>query len=46
MFHFDPADFLCPVYLQRNTAQTYNFHFVPDKSSNKTSNIKVTATSA
>lgn len=46
MFHFNPADYLCPVYLQRNSTQTYGFQYVPDKSSNKNHSMKVNATSA
>ena len=46
MFHFDSADYLCPLYLQRNATQTYGFQYVPEKSSIKSHSMKVTATSA
>jgi hypothetical protein len=46
MFHFDPADYLCPTYLQRNAEQTYNFRFVPEKNTNKAPVMKFSATSA
>ena len=46
MFHYDPADFLCPLHLQRNSTQTYGFQCIPDKINNKNNSIKVTATSA
>jgi len=46
MFHYDPADYLCPLYLQRNSTQTYNFHFAPERVNNKNPSIKVNPTSA
>lgn len=46
MFHFDPADYLCPSHLQKNYTQTYGFQYIPEKTNNKTHSMKVTATSA
>lgn len=46
MFHYDPTDYLCPVYLQKNATQTYGFQHVPDKSSSRNTIMKVSPTSA
>jgi hypothetical protein len=46
MFHFDITDYLCPLYLQRNSTQTYGGQCIPDKINNKNNSIKVSATSA
>ncbi len=46
MFHFDPSDYLCPLYLQKNVNQTYGFQFAPQKSTNNNPSMKVSATSA
>lgn len=46
MFHYDPADYLCPAYLQREHTQTFGFQYVPEKSTSKSHSMKVSATSA
>lgn len=46
MFHFDPLDYLCPYYLQKNTTQLYGFQHAPQKAVNNTHSMKVSANSA
>jgi hypothetical protein len=46
MFHFDPADYLCPSYLQRNFTQIYGFQYAPEKTTGQNPKMKVSATSA
>ena len=46
MFHFDPNDYLCPSYLQKNTSPTYGFQYSFSKPINKGPVMKFNATSA